>query len=106
MKKREGYGSIVKKVSVFGLLWLSLSAAPIPYVQAQAKSGRHISKQNHVYQVSRLQGTIKLDGWSKEAVWQSIKPLDMTMYMPVWGQAPTEHTEIRLTYDEEYLYVS
>ena len=54
----------------------------------------------------RLPGGIQIDGLSEEAAWQAIDPLPLTMYEPTFRGAPTERTEIRVAYDEDYLYFS
>ena len=54
----------------------------------------------------RLDGEITLDGRSTEPAWQAIEPLPMTMYQPTYEGGVREHTEIRVAYDDEYLYVS
>lgn len=56
--------------------------------------------------LSRLDGPITLDGRSTEPAWQEIEPLPMTMYQPTYEGGVREPTEIRVAYDEEYLYVS
>lgn len=54
----------------------------------------------------RLNDTIELDGFSNEEAWNKIDPLPMTMYTPTFGNEPTERTEIRVAYDDNYIYVS
>ncbi len=54
----------------------------------------------------RLQGPIRLDGLSDEPAWQAVEPLPLTMHKPVFGGTPTERTEIRIAYDDDYLYAS
>lgn len=56
--------------------------------------------------VQRLEGEIKFDGMPDEPAWDRIRPFPMTMQQPVFGNQPTEKTEIRLTYDDHYLYLS
>lgn len=56
--------------------------------------------------LARLQGPIQLDGPSDEAAWQAVAPLPLTMYLPTFEGTPTEHTEIRIAYDETYLYAA
>lgn len=53
----------------------------------------------------RLNGAIVLDGHGEEAAWQSITPLPVTMYEPVYQGTLTEHTEIRMGYDTGHIYV-
>jgi hypothetical protein len=56
--------------------------------------------------LQRLNGQIRLDGISDEPAWQEIEPLPLTMYLPVNGNDPSEPTEIRVAYDEHFLYAS
>ncbi|NOY37390.1 MAG: carbohydrate binding family 9 domain-containing protein [Chlorobi bacterium] len=56
--------------------------------------------------VPHLEGEIKFDGMPFEEAWNKIKPFPMTMQKPVFGKEPTEKTEIRMTYDDHYIYVS
>lgn len=55
--------------------------------------------------LSRLEVPVRLDGNVDDDEWQSIEPLDVIQYSPEFGQAPTERTEIRIAYDDSYLYV-
>jgi len=56
--------------------------------------------------LARVSGPIELDGLSGEAAWQRVEPLPMTTYSPVAGAAPSEETEVRVAYDEDFLYVA
>ena len=56
--------------------------------------------------LERIEGKVILDGWPNEAAWQDIEPLPMTMYQPTFQGEMSEKTEIRVGYDDEYLYVS
>jgi hypothetical protein len=58
------------------------------------------------YQVTRISGGITFDGIPNEAVWESIEALPLTMYVPVFGEAPTEESTIKIAYDDEYFYAS
>ena len=58
------------------------------------------------YYIPRINGSIKLDGLSNEPGWEAIEPLPLTMYQPTFGGTPTERTEIRIAYDDEYIYFS
>ena len=59
-----------------------------------------------VIHLPRLSGPIKLDGISDEIAWQSIEPLPLTMSQPTFRGELTERTEIRVAYDNNFLYVS
>ena len=54
----------------------------------------------------RLTGPIQLDGFSNEPAWEQIAPLPMTMLRPTFGGTPSEKTEIRIAYDDDYLYAA
>jgi hypothetical protein len=54
----------------------------------------------------RLAGEVVLDGRPDEAAWQSVAPLPLTMYTPLFRGAPTESSEIRIAYDRDHLYAS
>ena len=57
-------------------------------------------------ELSRLTGPITMDGRLDEPVWQQIPPLPLTMYAPVFKGPPTQRTEIRVAYDDEYFYAA
>ena len=57
-------------------------------------------------ELERLRGPIELDGRMDEAAWEAIAPLPLTMYFPTFGGTPAEYTEIRVGYDDRYLYAS
>ncbi len=66
---------------------------------------------SHLYaqdtmKLQRLSGPIELDGLSNEPAWEAITPLQMTMYTPIFSGEMTERTEVRVAYDDSYLYVS
>jgi hypothetical protein len=56
--------------------------------------------------VPRLTGPITLDGSVDEPAWEAIPPLPVTMHLPTFGAEPTERTEIRVAYDDRYIYLS
>lgn len=57
-------------------------------------------------QLKRLSGPIQLDGPSFEPAWEEVEPLPLVQYEPNPGQPPTEPTEIRIAYDDVYIYFS
>ena len=54
----------------------------------------------------RISGPIKIDGVLDEASWDELSPLPLVMYEPVYQGPMTEHTEIRIGYDSDYIYAS
>ena len=57
--------------------------------------------------VPRLSGAIKSSTVClMKNAWQAIPALPMVMYIPVFGNEPTEISVIKIAYDDDYLYVS
>ncbi len=54
----------------------------------------------------RLNEKINFDGWVDEEVWKKITPFNLRMQLPIENGDPSELSEIRLAYDEDYLYLS
>lgn len=63
------------------------------------------SAQETPMELTRLPGPIVVDGRMDEEVWQQIPTLPLTMYSPLFKGVPTQRTELRVAYDDEYLYV-
>ncbi len=59
-------------------------------------------KELIIYPVS---GEIIFDGVPDEEAWISLKPFPMSMYQPVHGGEMTEETDVRMGFDDAYLYV-
>lgn len=77
----------------------------IPSLTIRAASGSDDSR-TICLPLPRLSGPITLDGMSDEAAWQAIEPVPLTMMTPIFEGAMTEKTEIRVAYDDDYLYVA
>ena len=56
--------------------------------------------------IPRLSRPVLLDGNIMDEEWGSVQILPLTMYQPVFRGALTERTEIRIGYDDTYLYIS
>ncbi|MCG8466657.1 MAG: carbohydrate binding family 9 domain-containing protein [Gemmatimonadetes bacterium] len=59
-----------------------------------------------IMDLPRLGGPVEFDGIPDEAVWQAIDPLPLSMYSPTYLGTPSERTELRVAYDDEYLWVA
>lgn len=55
--------------------------------------------------LSRLTGPIELDGFVNEPAWAKIDSLAVVMYSPIFMGQMTERTDIRVAYDDQYLYL-
>lgn len=56
-------------------------------------------------EIPRIEGSVTLDGLPDEPVWEKIEPLRFTSYYPEAGREPTEHSDVRIGYMDDYLYV-
>ncbi len=54
----------------------------------------------------RIAGSIVLDGSGNDPAWEAVEPLPASMHLPTFGAEPTERTEFRIAYDDEYFYFS
>ncbi len=92
------------RTSVYTLLLLCvLSITPFNTVLAAQESA---DDRAIPLVLSRLSGPITLDGYSDEPAWQALEPLPLTMMLPIFEGTMTERTEIRVAYDDDYLYVA
>src|SRR5687767_9597333 len=71
-----------------------------------ALSSDPLLAQEGPLELSRLSGPIVLDGKLDDAAWEQIPALPLTMYQPVFRGTPTQRTEIRIAYDDEYFYAA
>ena len=54
--------------------------------------------------IEKLNSAINFDGIPDEEAWAAVNQIKMIMHSPVFGKDPTEDTDIRIAYDEKYLY--
>jgi len=54
---------------------------------------------------TRLSGPIEIDGFINDSAWAEIDPLPLVMYEPIFRGALSERTDIRIAYDDQYLYL-
>jgi len=52
-----------------------------------------------------LQGEIKFDGIPSESAWQLCEKVPLKMHFPVYGNQPSEESDVRITYDKNYLWI-
>jgi len=56
--------------------------------------------------IPRTDQAIVFDGFMTEAAWDIAEPFPMIMHDPQYGNPPTEKSDIRVIYDDEYIYVA
>lgn len=78
---------------------LAVSALPPASARATAQSRTPL-------QLTRLTAPIEIDGVLDDLGWRDIPTLPLTMYFPTFRGTPAERTEIRVTYDDDYLYAA
>ncbi|MFN3382784.1 MAG: hypothetical protein ACK41O_25220 [Runella zeae] len=65
------------------------------------------SQADSPYKVSFTNEKIKIDGVLDEAVWQNIEPMgEFWQYFPSDTLKAQHRTEVKMTYDNKYVYVS
>jgi hypothetical protein len=56
--------------------------------------------------IKKINKSITFDGLPFEAVWEDVEPYIMIQMQPVFGDKPSELTEARIFYNDQYLFVS
>lgn len=65
-----------------------------------------LAQQTAPIALPKLEEAVNFDGKVEEDFWQDIPIIPVRQYVPNFMQAPTERTEIRLAYDDDYIYLS
>ncbi|MDE2721375.1 DUF5916 domain-containing protein [Candidatus Palauibacter polyketidifaciens] len=86
-------------------LWLCATLAAVAPGAAAAQDGGRGKPSVPLHRLTG-NGHIQLDGFVDEPAWADIDPVPLVMYSPTYGGTLTEETEIRIAYDDGYLYVS
>jgi hypothetical protein len=55
--------------------------------------------------IPKIQGEFNFDGVVDDACWKNLKPVEMVMHTPTFGNQPSEKSEVMICYDNSYLYV-
>ena len=83
---------------------IALTAA-LP-VKVQSQETASLPKAREPIVIRKLSAPVTLDGLSLEDAWKDIKPLPLIMFIPNYGNPPSEKTEVLLGFDNDYLYVA
>ena len=54
--------------------------------------------------IKKFSQSIVFDGVPDEEAWKEINPVKLTMHAPVFGREPSEKTDVRIAYDDKYMY--
>jgi len=55
--------------------------------------------------IKRILAPVKFDGMPEEEAWQALDLFNLTMHKPNFGAQPSEKSEVRIGYDDEFLWV-
>ncbi len=55
--------------------------------------------------IKRITGTVEFDGIPRESAWGDLVLFPLTMHRPNFGNQPSEKSEVRIGYDNEFLWV-
>lgn len=61
--------------------------------------------ESDILPIAKIAETVEFTGLTDKVSWESATPMEMRMYAPNFGKSPNEQTEVRLGYDEQYLWV-
>ncbi len=67
--------------------------------------GLVIAQSGSSITIPYIDSDIQFDGMPDEPEWQIAQPFPLTTYFPEDGLQPTERSDIRMIYDDHYLYV-
>ena len=65
-----------------------------------------VATAQKIVELQRIEGSIVIDGISDEEAWLSITPFPLTMFSPTFKGEPTELTEIKIGYDDNFIYAA
>ncbi|HCC71225.1 MAG TPA: hypothetical protein DEQ09_08755, partial [Bacteroidales bacterium] len=55
--------------------------------------------------IKRITGLITFDGIPMEHTWNDLDLFPLTMHKPVFGSQPSEKSDIRIGYDDQFLWI-
>ena len=55
--------------------------------------------------IKRLNNPVEFDGMPIEAAWEALDLFPLTMHRPNFGNQPSEKSEVRIGYDDEFLWI-
>jgi Domain of unknown function (DUF5916)/Carbohydrate family 9 binding domain-like len=104
-------GRLIALAPIFSTC-LAASAGSVSFAAAQNTAATPASmvavdaRRRVPIPIARLDGPIRIDGVIDEPAWDAIEPLPMAMHSPAFLGQLTERTDIRIAYDEHYLYMA
>lgn len=65
----------------------------------------NMAQSQDILPIPKMQGEFRFDGQVDDTCWDSVPLLPMTMHTPVFGNQPTEKSEVMVCYDNSFIYV-
>jgi hypothetical protein len=66
----------------------------------------HMSDLKKEVVIEKLSGPVNFDGIPDDEAWKPLHPIGYIMHSPVFGKDPSEMTDTRIGYNDDYLYFS
>ena len=94
-------------------VWIALAVLPVGGAGQEVREGSAAPVRSArgageatVLALPRISGGIVFDGMPDEAAWTALEPLPVVQHWPDFGAPMSRRTEIRVAYDDEYLWAS
>ncbi len=65
----------------------------------------NMAQSQDILPIPKKQGEFRFDGLVDDACWDNVPLLPMTMHTPVFGNQPSEKSEVMVCYDNAFIYV-
>jgi hypothetical protein len=82
------------KSSALGFLIVTLSFSPQNNIFSQ-----------ETVKIKRIISPVEFNGIPEEVAWEAIDFFPLTMHKPNYGVQPSEKSEVRIGYDDEFLWI-
>lgn len=64
------------------------------------------AQESRPLQIKQTDQLISVDGKIDEIVWKDVDPINLVMFQPNFNEQATEKSEVRIVYDQQYLYIA
>lgn len=68
--------------------------------------GNITNAQSNRIVATKINQDVLMDGRVNESLWSTIKPLELKQKVPNSGAPPSQKTELRIAYDDQFIYLS
>lgn len=103
---RDAVFWIFRRLVLLFSLSVAVGAGGIEEIRDVQNKHNDESIQTEMIEIPRLRGPIRLDGRSDEPAWEGVESLPLVMFMPIFGEKPSQRTEALIAYNDDYLYIA